>query len=604
MRKTKIICTLGLVSQTSEVIGELIDAGMNVARFNFSHGTHESHGKMLDILKQLRKEKDVPVAALLDTKGPEIRLGDFAEGRATLQAGETFTLTTDEVLGDSDKAWVSFSDLPKDVETGTRILLDDGLIELRVNNVTGNDIRCEIINGGDISNKKGVNVPGTELSMVYLSERDKSDIIFGIRQGFDFIAASFVQSAEDVLDIREILHENGGDNILIISKIENAKGVENIDEILRVSDGIMVARGDMGVEIDFELLPGIQKKLIKKAYQCGKMVVTATQMLESMVKNPRPTRAEATDVANAVYDGTSAIMLSGETAVGLYPVRAVKVMAGIAEHTEKDINYRARFENSRYDLENDNVTNAISHATCTTAYDLGASSIITVSMSGRAARNISKYRPDIPIIGCTPSEHTYRQLALSWGVVPALIQEEDDLDTLMEGTVKIAQDLGCVQNGDLVVISTGIPLKISGMTNLLKVHIAGNILTKGVGVGNAVAYGRIQVIEDFEEIGLRFTDGDILVVKETSNEFMSIIRKASGIIAERPGTNSHAAIVGAALNIPVIVGAKGACKILKSGTFVSIDAEHGFVHGVRGIPRKDGKKDSEKDGGKDIDARR
>jgi len=586
MRKTKIICTLGLVSQTSEVIGELIDAGMNVARFNFSHGTHESHGKTLAILKELRKQKKIPVAALLDTKGPEIRLGDFAGGRAAMEAGGIFTLTTDEILGDASRASISYPKLPQDVKIGTKILLDDGLIELRVNRVDGNDIHCDIINDGDISNKKGVNVPGTELSMEYLSERDRSDIIFGIEQGFDFIAASFVQSAEDVLDIRGVLHENGGDNILIISKIENAKGVENIDEILRVSDGIMVARGDMGVEIDFEFLPGIQKELIKKAYQSGKMVVTATQMLESMVKNPRPTRAEATDVANAVYDGTSAIMLSGETAAGLYPVRALKVMAKIAVRAENDINYRRRFEGSRYDLENDNVTNAISHAACTTAYDLGASSIITVSMSGRAARNISKYRPDIPIIGCTPSEYTYRQLALSWGVVPARIKEEDELNNLLEDAVNAAQDVGCVKNGDLVVISTGIPLKISGTTNLLKVHIAGNIMIKGVGIGNGVAHGRIQVVESIEESGFRFEDGDILVVKETSNEFMAIIKKASGIIAEKPGTNSHAAIVGAALDIPVIVGAKEACKILKSGVFASIDAEHGFVQGAGRINGK------------------
>jgi pyruvate kinase len=443
--------------------------------------------------------------------------------------------------------------------------------------VTDTDIRCQVNNNGDISNRKGVNVPGVSLTMPYLSEKDMNDIVFGIETGFDFIAASFVRNAQDVLDIRKLLHRHGGDEILIISKIENAQGVENLEEIMRVSDGIMVARGDMGVEIDLELLPKLQKQLIRKAYHDGKMVITATQMLDSMIKNPRPTRAETTDVANAIYDGTSAIMLSGETAAGLYPVLAVETMARIADSTEADILYRSQFE--RNDLMDDsgNVTNAISHATVTTAYDLNASAIITVSMSGRAARSISKFRPDIPIIGCSASRKTYYQLALSWGVAPAHVSMKNDLDALIEDSVRAAQTLGLVQHGDLVVISTGVPLGISGTTNLLKVHIAGDVLIRGTGIGRAKARGSLCVAMTQEDAINRFHDGDILVIERTSNELLSQLRAASGVITEDDGLNSHAAIVCTALDIPIIVGAKNATKLLKSGTVVTLDPELGFV---------------------------
>lgn len=577
MRRTKIVCTLGLVSQSREVIEQLIDAGMNVARFNFSHGDHESHKKTFETLKEVREEKKVSVAALLDTRGPEVRLGLFENGKAYIETGSTFTLTTDEVTGTAEKASITFKDLPKDVSKGTHILLDDGLIDLQVREIDGTSIVCDVINGGPISNRKGVNVPGVTLSMPYLSEQDKSDIEFGIDIGFDFIAASFVRSAQDVLDIREILHKRGADKVLIISKIENAQGVDNIEEILRVSDGIMVARGDMGVEIAFELLPGLQKMLIRQAYSMGKMVITATQMLESMINNPRPTRAEATDVANAIYDGTSAIMLSGETAAGKYPIKAVEVMDRIAKSTERNINYRRRFETTVYNREKDNITNAISHATCTTAFDLGATSIITVSLSGRATRNISKYRPDIPIIGCTPSKVTYRQLAMSWGVVPVLIDEVDDLDMLFDNTVKTAQELGFVKSGDIVVISTGVPLKMSGTTNLLKVHIAGDVLVRGTGLGTVSACGRLCVASSPEEAKEKFQENDILVISETTNELLPLLKKASGIVTESAGLNSHAAIVGSTLEIPVIIGAENATKILKNGSIVTVDPDHGFV---------------------------
>ena len=577
MRKTKIVCTLGLATQTEDMIEKLMDAGMNVARFNFSHGTHESHKAMYDIVTRLREQKNMSVATLLDTKGPEIRLGLFADSAIQLVEGAIFTLTTEEVSGNQERVSVSYADLPRDIKRGDSILIDDGLIELTVLDITGTDIRCQVINGGAVSSRKGVNVPGVTLSMPYLSKQDEADLLFGIETGFDFIAASFVRSARDVLDIRELLHKHGGDNILIISKIENMQGVENLDEILRVSDGIMVARGDMGVEISFELLPMIQKKMIKQAYQRGKMVITATQMLDSMIKNPRPTRAETTDVANAIYDGTSAIMLSGETAAGLYPVRAVETMVQIAGSTENDIAYRKRFEAGSYVGEQDNVTNAISYATCSAGYNLGAAAIVTVSLSGRTARNISKFRPDIPIIGCTTSVKTYYQLALSWGVTPALIPMETDLDNLIDHAVKAGTDLGLVQSGDLVVVSTGIPLGVSGTTNLLKVHIAGDVLVRGSGIGTAYARGRLCVVSNAEEALLKFKDGDILVIAETSNELMPLIRAAAGVIAEQDGANSHAAIVCSALNIPAVVGARNATSLLKDGTVVSLDAEHGFV---------------------------
>lgn len=585
MRKTKIICTLGLASNTKEVIGALIDAGMDVARFNFSHGDHESHKKTFDIVKKLSRDKNTAIATLLDTKGPEVRLGMFKDGKATLSPRSEFILTTNDIEGDSGISSISYKELHSDVNPGDSILLDDGLIELAVRSIKDKDIICEVIVGGEISNRKGVNIPGVDLNMPYLSEQDKKDIIFGIKEGFDFIAASFVRSAADVLEMREFLHEHGGDDIIIISKIENAQGVDHIDEILSVSGGIMIARGDMGVEINFELLPQIQKLLIQKCYQAGKMVITATQMLESMINNPRPTRAEATDVANAIYDGTSAIMLSGETAAGKYPVKAVQTMVRIALSTEDHINYKNRFLDSKYDLDTNNVTNAISHATCTTAYDLGAAAIITVSLSGMTARNISKYRPDIPIICCTASEKAYRQLALSWGVTPLKINISDDLDALFEQSVQAALDSGLIKIGDLVAITTGVPLAISGTTNLLKVHIAGDVLLKGRGIGNGTACGHVCVAGTDKEVRLKFKEKDILVVKNTNNNIMSEIKKAGAIITEEDSLNSHAAIVGLSLGIPVILGAKNATNLLKSGTIISVDGETGFISNCKSIKK-------------------
>lgn len=577
LRKTKIVCTLGLTSQTPEVIEQMMNAGMDVARFNFSHGTHESHQKMFDIVKKKREKMGVPLATLLDTKGPEVRLGNFADGRVQLEQGQTFTLTTEQVLGDATKVSISYMGLPGDISAGATLLIDDGLIELRVRKVEGHEIHCEVINGGPVSNHKGLNVPGVSLSQEYLSERDQDDILFGLELGFDFIAASFVRCAQDVRDIRALLHKHGGEDMRIIAKIESADGVKNIDEILRISDGIMVARGDMGVEIPFEELPSLQKILIHKAYNAGKVVITATQMLESMVNNPRPTRAETSDVANAIYDGTSAVMLSGETANGAHPVRAVETMARIAIRTERDINYRKRFHDREYTQERENVTNAISHAACTTSFDLGAAAIIAVTMSGHSARRISKYRPDIPIVGCTISEKIYRQMAISWGVVPLMIREQSNLDALFAHAVDHAARAGLVRDGDITVIVAGVPLGISGTTNLLKVHIAGDVLVEGRGLGNGSASGNLCVAHSEQEALLNFKQRDVLVIEKTSNALLSLLKSASAVVTEEDGPNSHAAIAGLALDIPVIVGAKNATNILKSGTIVTVDAEQGAV---------------------------
>ncbi len=576
MRKTKIICTLGPATDTEQTMQELILAGMNVARFNLSHGSHEEHKKRLTMLKAVRKRLNLPIGALLDTKGPEIRLGNFKGGRAELKKDEIFTLTTRAVEGDTTMASISYPGLVDDIKTGTTILLDDGLIGLTVLSFDQDDIVCKVLNNGVISDKKGINVPGTRLSMPFISPKDKEDIIFGIKNGYDFIAASFTRCADDILQIRKLLEEYDCHTINIIAKIENMDGVENIDEILRVSDGVMVARGDMGVEIPLEDVPVLQKMIIKKAYNGGKQVITATQMLDSMMKNPRPTRAEATDVANAIYDGTSAIMLSGETAAGLYPVEAVRTMARIAVSAEHDIDYIKRFKLREIDNAHD-VTNAISHATCTTAHDLAASAIVTVTKSGRTAKMISKYRPLCPIIGCTTFEHVYRQLNLSWGVTPLLIQEMDDTDALFEHAVESAEKTGIVSQGDLVVITAGIPLGISGTTNLMKVHVAGHILVSGSGITQRTACASLCVCKTEEEALSEFHDGDILVIPQTSNAIFPILKKASGIVTEAGGLNSHAAVAGLAMDIPVIVGAQNATKVLKSGAVVTLDATRGIV---------------------------
>ena len=576
LRKTKIICTLGPATEDEGILRRLMLGGMNAARFNFSHCTHEDAAKKLEAVVRLRTELGLPIATILDTKGPEIRVKTFANGPVELHKGDTFTLTTRDVEGDEKIVSITYQDLPKDLQVGSRVLIDDGLVEMVARNVSDTDIICEVKNGGVVSNNKGINVPGTTISMPFISEKDRSDIIFGIENGFDFIAASFTRSADDILEIRKILEEYNCHSINIIAKIENMDGVENIDEILRVADGIMVARGDMGVEIPFEDLPVLQKQLIQKSYHAGKQVVTATQMLDSMMKNPRPTRAESTDVANAIYDGTSCIMLSGETAAGKYPVEALEAMVHIAEKAEQSIDYIHRF-NSRdnSDIAFD-VTNAISHATCTTAHDLGAKAIITVTKSGGTARQLSKFRPSYPIVGCTIEEHVSRQLNLSWGVSPLVIAEERDTDALFDHAVDAAEEAGLVNSGDLVVITAGMPLGVSGTTNMMKVHVVGHVLLTGQGVTDKSVSARLCVVKKPEDLK-NFRDGDILVIAETDNSMVDYLRRASGIITEQKGQNTHAAISGYAMDKPVITGAEYATAILKSGAVVTLDANTGRV---------------------------
>lgn len=472
MRKTKIICTLGPATDKDGVLEQLIIEGMDVARFNFSHGTHEEQKARLDQLKEIRTRLNKPIAALLDTKGPEIRIRDFAAGKIELKEGQEFTLTPDEIEGNEERVSVSYKELYQDVKPGDSILIDDGLIGMVVDRIEGRDIHCIVKNGGMVSNKKGVNLPGVEVNMPFISEKDRSDILFGIEQGFDFIAASFTRTAEDILSIRRILDENGGGDINIIAKVENQQGVDNLDSIIEVSDGIMIARGDMGVEIPLEEVPIIQKMIINKVYNAGKQVITATQMLDSMIKNPRPTRAETTDVANAIYQGTSAIMLSGETAAGKYPVEALRTMVRIAVRTESDIPYDSQFASQAKDTRPD-VTTAISHATCMTAIDLNAKAIVTVSRSGKTARMISRYRPGCMIVGCSPEAHTCRQLNMSWGISPLLIKEEYSMEILFLHATEAAERAGYVKEGDVVVLTAGVPLGISGNTNLLKATIVG-----------------------------------------------------------------------------------------------------------------------------------
>ncbi len=577
-RKTKIICTLGPASESEQMIRELMLAGMNVARLNFSHGTHEEQKGKIELVKKVREELKLPVALLLDTKGPEIRTRDVEGGRIELKKGQSFVLTTEEILGNEGRVSITYPNLVKDVKPGDAILIDDGLIELEVNQITEKDIYCTVKNGGFVSNKKGINVPGVSLNMPFISEKDYEDIVFGIEEGFDFIAASFTRSADDILEIRKILEERSCHHIKIIAKIENLQGVENIDEILRVSDGIMIARGDMGVEIPLEEVPVIQKKLILKSLEIGKPVITATQMLDSMMKNPRPTRAETSDVSNAIYQGTGAIMLSGETASGQYPVEAVKTMDRIAVRTEEDIDYDYRFKR-RNIMDKPDITNAVSHATCTTAADLKAAAIITVSKSGRTVGMISRYRPSCTIIGCCMDDYVCRQLNLYWGVEPLLLEREDNAEELFNHAVEAAERAGLVMRGDLTVLTAGVPLGITGTTNLIKVQVAGRILVTGQGITRKKACGPLCVARDAEELKKNYHAGDIIVVPETTNEMMPELKTALALVTEKEGGNSHGAIVGLTLDIPVIVGADNAVDILKSGAVVSVDAETGAVSG-------------------------
>lgn len=469
LKKTKIVCTIGPASRDADTMREMLEAGMNVARLNFSHGTHEEHRKTIETFRRVRDEQDRPAAILLDTKGPEIRLGDFENGSETLEEGDEFTLTSEECPGTKERVSTTYKALPSQVSLGTSILIDDGRVRLRVAGTTEDEVRCIVVNGGKVSNRKGVNIPNQSLDLEYISEADRQDILFGIEMDVDYVAASFVRSGADVKILRSLLNENGGDRIKIISKIENTEGIENFKEILALSDGIMIARGDMGVEVDFEKLPGIQKKFIKECCKAGKTVITATQMLESMTHSPAPTRAEITDVANAVFDGTSAVMLSGESAAGDYPVETVKAMAKIVSQAEEDAEEVNQYKFLEVETNDRDVSNAMGHAACTTAHDIKASAIVAITTSGYTAEMMAKYKPVEPIIAATPDSKTYHQQALTRGVYPVLTQRSSNWNDLMEKAIEGAERMKFVKKGDCIVLSAGMPLQVPGTTNLIRV---------------------------------------------------------------------------------------------------------------------------------------
>ncbi len=578
MKKTKIVATIGPASESEEILKQLFQNGLNVCRLNFSHGTHEEHKNRIDTIKKVRKELNLPIAIMLDTKGPEIRLGDFKEGTIELEEGDLFTLTTRDILGDKSIVNISYEGLPQDVKEGNIILIDDGLVELKVLEIIDNtEIKCVALNSGTLKNHKGVNVPNVEINLPAITQKDIDDILFGIENGVDFIAPSFIRKADDVTEIRRILEENNGHNIDIISKIENQQGVDNIEEILAASDGIMVARGDLGVEIETEIMPLVQKELIKKCNIAGKPVITATQMLDSMMRNPRPTRAEVTDVANAILDGTSAIMLSGETAAGKYPVESVKTMYNIAIKTEESLDY-SRLLKEKSNKSEISTTNAIGRATCYTAQDLEATAIITATSSGYTSKAISKFRPKTPIIAVTTTEEVMRRLALEWGVYPVLAPESESTDEVISNSVEATIKNGYAKEGDLVIITAGIPAGLSGSTNLIKVHTIGKILLKGTGIGNSSVSGKVCIGGSEAELLSKFDDDDILVSVNTDKDMVKFMERASAIITEHGGITSHAAIVGLNLEIPTIVGAEDATKILKDGDIITVDSLTGQIY--------------------------
>jgi pyruvate kinase len=577
MKRTKIVCTVGPSTDKTGILEAMIGAGMNVARFNFSHGTHAAHGVRIKQVREAAATVQFPVAIMLDTKGPEIRMGKFANKSVSLEEGAAFTLTARDVPGTLDIVSVTYKGLPAEVSIGQTILLADGLVSLRIRAINGPDILTVVENSGEISDYKRVAVPEVQLGLPFLSEQDVLDILFGLEQGIDFIAASFVQKAADVLAIRRVLESRGAD-CHIVAKIENAAGVKNIDEILKVADGVMVARGDLGVEIPAEDVPIIQKMLIRRCNEAGKPVITATQMLESMMVNPRPTRAEATDVANAIMDGTDAIMLSGETASGKYPLEAVKMMATLARRTEAALDYgvvmRARDESCSLI----STTDAISHATVQVAFELNAAAIITSTETGYTARMVSKYRPQAAIVAVTPKEKMVRRMLLLWGVQPVFVAQSSNTDDMMSNAVTGALSSGWIKMGDLVVITAGIPVGITGTTNMIRVHTVGQVLLRGTGIGQRKATGEVCAVTSLEELAQKFKPGQVLVVRSLMDEMAADASKAMAIIAEEGGLTSQAAIVGVSFGIPVIVGVENAMEMLTDGMIVTVDTERGLIY--------------------------
>ncbi|MFD1779705.1 pyruvate kinase [Fredinandcohnia salidurans] len=579
MRKTKIVCTIGPASESIEKLVALANAGMNVARLNFSHGDFEEHGARIKNIREAAKITGKNIAILLDTKGPEIRTNTMENGAIELVEGSTVTLSMEEVIGTPEKFSITYPGLIEDVHPGSRILLDDGLIGLEVVEINQQkrEILTKVLNSGTLKNKKGVNVPGVRVNLPGITEKDAKDIIFGIQQDVDYIAASFVRRASDVLEIRELLEENNGEAIQIIPKIENQEGVDNIDEILEVSDGLMVARGDLGVEIPAEEVPLVQKDLIKKCNALGKPVITATQMLDSMQRNPRPTRAEASDVANAIFDGTDAIMLSGETAAGTYPVEAVQTMHNIASRAESALVHR-EILSQRSKISGITITDAIGQSVAHTALNLDVSAIVTPTESGHTARMISKYRPKAPIIAVTANESTTRKLSLVWGVYPQTGNVAKSTDEMLDNSVEVALNTGIIKPGDLVVITAGVPVGECGTTNIMKIHVVGNTLANGQGIGRKSAFGKVVVANTTEEAEAKMYDGAILVTTATDRDMVKYVEQASALITEEGGLTSHAAVVGLSIGIPVIVGVENATTILKDGQDITVDSSRGVIY--------------------------
>ncbi|MEC5421954.1 pyruvate kinase [Virgibacillus sp. C22-A2] len=579
MRNTKIVCTIGPASETVETLEKLIESGMNVARLNFSHGDFEEHGARIKNIRKAAENTGKTIAILLDTKGPEIRTRNFKDGQAELVQGRTVYITMKDVEGTAERFSITYDELINDVHQGSKILLDDGLIELEVVAVDKENMELETValNSGIIKNKKGVNVPNVSVNLPGITEKDAADIKFGVEQGVDFIAASFVRRASDILEIKELLETNGAANIQLIPKIENQEGVDNIDRILEVSDGLMVARGDLGVEIPPEDVPLVQKQLIKKCNIAGKPVITATQMLDSMQRNPRPTRAEASDIANAIFDGSDAIMLSGETAAGLYPVESVQTMSNIALKAETALNH-ASILKDRSKTVDMTITDAISQSVTHTAMNLEVSAIITPTESGHTARMISKYRPKAPIIAVTFSDRVNRQLSLVWGIHAVMGGKTQTTDEMLDVAVDRGLSTGLFERGSRVIITAGVPVGESGTTNLLKVHVIGDVIAKGQGIGRRSAYGRAVIAKTAAEAIEKIREEDILVTYGTERDMMPAIEKAGGIITEEGGLTSHAAVVGLSLGIPVIVGVKDVFDLLVDGQDITIDGTKGDIY--------------------------
>ncbi|ACB84146.1 pyruvate kinase [Natranaerobius thermophilus] len=572
LRKTKIVATIGPACENKESLARMAQNGMDVCRLNFSHGEHQEHLDRINLIREVYQELKFPPAILLDTRGPEIRLGTFENGEVDLEKGQEFTLSTEEIEGDTTRVHVNYPQVTSDISPGDKVLLDDGLIELLVNEVTETEVKTVVNNDGTIKDNKGVNLPGVTLSLPAMTDKDQQDILFGIENQVDFIAASFIRKPEDVLEIRKFLEEHGSD-IPVISKIENKEGVENLERILEVSDGLMVARGDLGVDIPPEEVPLVQKRMINRCNDEGKPVITATQMLESMTENPRPTRAEASDVANAIIDGTDAVMLSGETAAGAYPVESVSTMANIAKSTERELSRKPQ----EVTAKDTGMTEAIGYSTCQIAGQLEANAILTATQSGYTARMVAKYKPKAPIVAVTPIEKVARRLSLSWGVYPITCDPSETTDEMFQEAIQTALITQYISEGDLIVITAGIPVGVSGTTNLIRVHTVGEILVSGAGIGKKPATGKVVKVEDSNDLS-KISSGDIVVLRGTTDEMVPHLAQVSGLVAEEGGYTSPSAIVGLDLGLPVIVGAEGALEKLADGDQVTIDPLRGFVY--------------------------